>query len=120
MFYQAEENTAPSVGENVQIHSERDAKEGECSERLCESNEPTMTFQMPDTFNVNQQVSHPLRGNYSVEDYTFTSWLRESLIKFCMALKSQGNFSLVVAIIIAVIFLMQVFSTMIVKTLQLV
>lgn len=108
MIYQSEENPAPSMGENAQKHTERDARDGECLERLCESNEPTSTSHRPDSLDVKEQVGHCLQG-HSFEAYTFTSWLREPLIKFSLALKSRDKLYLVLAIIFAVVFLMQVY-----------
>ncbi|KAF3445586.1 hypothetical protein FNV43_RR10762 [Rhamnella rubrinervis] len=92
--------------QNGEIQPERDAKDGESSERLYETSEHTRPSQMSVSTNVNQQADDYLQGQF-IGAFSLASWLRESMIKFRSSLKSQGNLSHIIVVIFAVIFLMQ-------------
>ncbi|XP_060673481.1 protein VASCULAR ASSOCIATED DEATH 1, chloroplastic isoform X2 [Ziziphus jujuba] len=92
--------------QNGDIPSESEAKGGKTSERLHEpSSEHTRLAQMSVSTDVNQQFGD-LQGN-SIGAFSFASWFRESMKRFHSSLKNQGNLSLIIIVIFAVIFLMQ-------------
>ncbi|XP_044494527.1 protein VASCULAR ASSOCIATED DEATH 1, chloroplastic-like [Mangifera indica] len=98
--------TASSM-QNGDVHTEREVKTGESSERLSDIDDQLQTVPESHSVDTNQQVGNLLQGSL-IGATTFISLLRESVMTFCSYLKSQNHVSLILVIAFAVIILMQV------------
>lgn len=96
--------------QNGDVHTEREVKTGESSERLSNIDDQLQTVPESHSVDTNQQVGNLLQGSL-IGATTFISLLRESVMKFCSYLKGQNHVSLILVIAFAVIILMQVHNS---------
>ncbi|PON74508.1 GRAM domain containing protein [Parasponia andersonii] len=103
---QRDECPVAPVASNSEIHSEREAKDVESSERIYESSERSREQKISDSVGVNHRVSSLFQGKLG-DASSVILWFREFMTRLYSSMKSQGNLSLVVVIIFFVILLMQ-------------
>ena len=106
-FHWAEEHPVATVVPNGEINSKKEAEDVELLERTYKSTERLRVQKVSDSTGVNHQVSNLFQGKLGDASF-FVSWFREFMMRLYSSMKSQGNLSLVVAIIFLVILLMQV------------
>lgn len=79
------------------------------STEFLEPSEHNRVKHMSESMGTSQQVGNLFQGNL-IDASPLTSWLRESMMKFQASLRSQSHLPLILVIIFAVIFIMQVFA----------
>lgn len=93
--------------QKCEVHSTEEAAIVQSSERFYEPSDHTRIQQIS-SIDAKQHVGNLLQGSPS--DTSSTSWLREYMMKFGLSLRSQNHLPLIIVIIVAVIFIMQVFT----------
>lgn len=83
---------------------------GESTEMFYEPSENSTVQHISESMDANQRVGNLLQGNL-IDASPLTSWLRESVMKFQSSLRNQSShLPLILVIVFAVIFIMQVFN----------
>ncbi|XP_062099291.1 protein VASCULAR ASSOCIATED DEATH 1, chloroplastic isoform X2 [Humulus lupulus] len=103
---QKEENSVTTVAPNGEVHSEREEKQLESSERINESSEQLRVQNVSNFVAVNHHVNRLHQAKLG-DVSSFVSWISEFMARIYSSMKTQSNLSLVVAIIFFVILLMQ-------------
>lgn len=105
-FHKAESVPTVSMVQKCEVHSTEEAATVQSSERFYEPSDHTRIQQIS-SIDAKQQVGNLLQGSPS-DTSSLTSWLREYMMKFGSSLRSQNHLPLIIVIIVAVIFIMQV------------
>lgn len=107
-FHKAESVPTVSMVQKYEVHSTEESATVQSSERFYEPSDHTRIPQIS-SIDAKQEVGNLLQGSPS-DTSSLTSWLREYMLKFGLSLRSQSHLPLIIVIIVAVIFIMQVFT----------
>ncbi|XAR54189.1 hypothetical protein NMG60_11029217 [Bertholletia excelsa] len=101
-------NLLTDAATNGQIQHVKMEKTGESAEGLEQASDLKVSEILPASEDVDRLVGDPIRRTYNVTSHI--TWLRESLIKFYLSLKSQRQIPLLVVITLTVILLLMQLS----------
>lgn len=93
--------------QKCEVHPTEEAETVQSSENFYEPSDRIQ--QISASINPKHKVSSLFQESPS-DTYSLTSWLRDYMMKFGSSLRNQSHLPLIIVIIVAVVFIMQVFT----------